>query len=205
MLEDNQIFEEATPQEAEDEISLDLPSFFVPDALREEVMAVADNFFSTGELPPQLLAGTTVNSADDYFFEQTPNGEPLFYTGVRGYGFQCYFYHWFYQSADLAISIVLPYPSVLADEEMRQSWQNEICHANDLAALLVGAVEKNPCFLENHPEARLRLTWDQSGLSYGFYQDGYQVDLPENPEMLVEILGNIFPNDLLQSMMIIRP
>ncbi len=187
------------------ESGLDLPSFFVPDALRESITAVGENFFCTGELPEYLVEGATANLATGSFFEETPPSEPYFYTGIRGYGFRCYFYHWFYQSKDLAISIVLPYPGVLVDEEKHQELWDEIRHANDMAALLVAAVEKHPALLEHHPEARLRLTWDQRGFSYGFYQDGHQLEVSQTPDMLTEILNNIFPADLLHHMTMIRP
>ncbi len=189
----------------EDGSELDLPSLFIPNALRDAVIAVDENFFCTGALPPHLLTETSINLAEGHFFEEMPSDEPFFYTGVRGYGFRCYFYHWFYQSADLAVSIVLPYPSVLSDEETQQALRDEICHANDMAALLVAAVEKNPVLLDTHPEARLRLTWDQTGFNYGFYQDGHQLDVAENPEMLVNILNNMFPADLMYYMTMIRP
>ncbi len=191
--------------DTEDEPDLDLPSFFVPDALRDSLNAVDENFFCTGELPPRLHESTSVAMASEAFLEETPPEAPVFYTGVRGYGFRCYFYYWFYQSEDLAISIILPYPSVLVDEETRQALRDEICHANDMAALLVAAAEKNPAFLDTHPDARLRLAWDQKGFSYAFYQDGQRLEVAETPDMLVDILNSMFPIDLLQYMAMIRP
>ncbi len=213
MLKDNFPLEESALQDpeladtvdTEAESDLDIPSCFIPNALREVVFAVDEDFVCTGALPSHLLTNSSVNTAEASFFEEEPPEKLFFYTGVRGYGFKNYFYHWFYQSADLAVSIVLPYPSVLSDEETQQAHRDEIAHANDIAALLVAAVEKNPVLLESHPNARLRLTWDQRGFNYGFYQNGHQLELSETPDMLVDILNNIFPADLLDAMTMIRP
>ncbi len=153
-----------------------LPSIFVPEAEQDNVFYEFD-MIRTANAP---AFNTDENGfavyASEADFDNLDTENPVFYTGILGHGIGSYFYHWFYSSKDLKLSIILPCPNVFATEETQQGQRNAIAQANDFAATTIGAIARCPALLENHPEARLHIYYDWRGLDYKFYQDDKLLD-----------------------------